>query len=137
MKYKFSTLFFALFGFAFGIGTSPAIGVIRSLACNTECKAQLLYKNTVFYEVRGAITSMKNESATKVPFDQSRYTPEYLRDNGIDLLVVLDSGEFILTSRLDRLAMLAKPTYVDGRLIWHCHFLGDKLESPGERACSY
>ena len=137
MKFKSSTLIFILLGFGIGIGASSVIDVVRNLACDIECKAQLLYKNTVFFEVRGAVTNIKRDSSARVVFDQSRYNKEYLRDSGIDLLVVLDSGEFLVTSRLDRLAMLAKPTYEDTRLIWRCRFFSEALKSPAERACSY
>lgn len=139
MKNKLSTLIFFLLGIGIGIGigASPAVDVIRNLACDMECKAQLLYKNTAFFEVRSALTNIKKDPAAKVVFDQTPYTPEYLRDSGINLLVVLDSGEFLVTSRLDKLAMLAKPTYEENRLIWRCRFFSEALKSPAERACSY
>jgi hypothetical protein len=137
MKFKLRTLIFVLLSFGIGIGVRPAIDVLRNLACDIECKAQLLYKNTVFFEVREVIANIKKNPTVKVAVDKTRYTQEYLRDSGIDMLVVLESGEFLVTSRLDKLAMLAKPIYEENRLIWRCQFFSEAAKSPAERACSH
>lgn len=137
MKSKSTFIILVLVSFGAGLGAAFAVDVIRELACNVECKAQLLYKNPAFFDVRSAVSAIKKNPDAKVVLDQARYTPEYLRRSGIDLLVVTSSGEFVVTSRLSRLAMLAKPTFEANRLIWHCEFFSDTGSAPGGRPCSY
>jgi len=137
IRYKSTHLFLALVSFFAGVGASFIGDGLRALACNSECMAQLLYKNSVFFELRGSVSVMKKDPTTKVVIDQSRYTPEFLRKSGIGHLVVMNSGEFVVTSRVGQLAMLAKPTFEGGRLSWRCQFFGDADGLPTERACSY
>lgn len=136
-KQKLSVLIFSLLSLILGISVRPMTDALRSLACNLECKAQLLYKNTAFFDVVGAITAIKKDPTAKVVFDQSRFTSAYLGESGIELLVVMSSGEFIVTSRVEKLAMLARPTFEGNRLIWRCQFFSENPKSLSERACSY
>lgn len=137
-KTNAAIVIFSFLGFCLGIGARPAFDIIRTtLICNLECEAQLLYKNTAFFKVRGAVSSVLKNRPVKVTIDQTLFTNEYLRKNGVGLLVVLDSGEFILTSKIDDLTMLAKPMERDGRLIWQCQFFSETHSLPLERMCSY
>ena len=137
MQLQLKKLFLALICFGLGVLVFPSIDLARNLACNTECMAQLLYKNTVFFELRDSITKSKHPLADKFIFNQTVYTPARLVNSGIKVLIVLDSGEFLLTSNISQLVMLAKPAYEGDRLTWRCRFFSDSTESPKERNCSY
>lgn len=51
---------------------------MRELACNMECRAQLLVKNSVFYEVRGFLTKAKTSPSKKFSFDYVGFTKKSL-----------------------------------------------------------
>lgn len=120
-----------------GAGVQPLVEVVKSATCDSECRAQLLYKNSAFYDVRAALSAAKIDLVKNVAPDQAKYTAEYLHKSGIDTLVVMNSGEFLLTSRIGKMAMLATPTLENGQWIWRCKFYSDEAQPPRERACSY
>jgi hypothetical protein len=122
--------------FALGLGVSSGIDQVRNLSCNAECEAQLLCKNSVFYAARSAATNAQKTG--RLPsLDRSVLESKSLRENGIQHVILLPTGAFVLTSRFGNLAMLATPSSNEGATAWNCEFFSSEAQTPKARKCSF
>ena len=122
--------------FALGLGISPGIDQLRNLSCNTECQAQNLSKNSVFYAARSAATNAQ-KAGTPTSLDGSVFESKSLRESGVQHVLLLPTGGFVLTSRFGDLAMLATPSSNEGAVAWKCEFFSSEGQTPKARRCSY
>jgi hypothetical protein len=124
-------------GFVGGVMVSPMIELVRTVACNAECQAQMLIKNAVFFELRKSISEAKQKKTGPIAIDQSAFSSDTLKRNGISFLVIMEDGAFILGSRSGKIVMIANLTEVTNRSQWQCKFfqVGEEVP-PLSRPCS-
>jgi hypothetical protein len=120
-----------------GLVANPAATMISSVVCNQECRAQALVKNSVFYEMRGIIGTVKQRGESISPQYSVQFSPQKLYASGIALTLTTPSGDFVLTSRSGDLAMLATAENKRGRIEWQCRFFSNSIATPAERPCSF
>jgi hypothetical protein len=137
-KFNGRLIWVAIAAGALGFALHPAVVAVRDLSCNAECKAQLLYKNPIFFELRQALSNNQISSESVTEGVHSRYTKEYLGQKGLASYYILGHGRFILGSRFDGLIMVATLKQDPDGLTWNCDFFGGGDESPPKsRRCSY
>lgn len=107
-----------------------------NIICNSECQAQSLYKNAVFYKARGNISKELLMNVPQVQSDRTAFSVEELNRNGIAAIAIMKSGEFVMVGLSGKVILVAVPKNEDGRLSWDCMFLINETgQAPISRPC--